>query len=139
MPGAGSLIAANWLYNVAPRRQHGDRHHAERDRVRESAGQCQRAVRCAPVQLAGQPQRLYGGGRGVARSADLYSKEPVVGASGPSSGVTVWPLLLNALMATKIRTVRGYPGTAGITLAMEWGEVAGHGRRRLGEPQGQQD
>jgi hypothetical protein len=41
------------------------------------------------------------------------------------SDVTVWPHLLNALIGTKTRTVRGYPGTAGITLAMERGEVQG--------------
>ena len=55
----------------------------------------------------------------------ICSPRILVGASGAASDVTVWPLLLNALIATKTRTVRGYPGTAGITLAMERGEVQG--------------
>jgi tripartite-type tricarboxylate transporter receptor subunit TctC len=33
--------------------------------------------------------------------------------------------LLNALIGTKIKLVKGYPGTAGIALAMERGEVEG--------------
>ena len=60
-----------------------------------------------------------------ATAADLFDKELLVGGSGAASDVTVWPVLLNALIGTRTRTVRGYPGTAGITLAMERGEVQG--------------
>jgi tripartite-type tricarboxylate transporter receptor subunit TctC len=130
MPGAGSLIAANWLYNVAPRDgtaigimpsatafenllgNASARFDARRFNWLVSLNDYTAVVavwHAAPFRT----------------TADLFSKELVVGASGASSDVTVWPLLLNALMATRIRTVRGYPGTAGITLAMERGEVQG--------------
>jgi tripartite-type tricarboxylate transporter receptor subunit TctC len=130
MPGAGSLIAANWLYNVAPRDgtaigimpsatafenllgNTSARFDARRFSWLVSLNDYTAVVavwHAAPFRTA----------------ADLFTKELLVGASGAASDVTVWPLLLNALIATKTRTVRGYPGTAGITLAMERGEVQG--------------
>jgi tripartite-type tricarboxylate transporter receptor subunit TctC len=129
-PGAGSLIAANWLYNVAPRDgtaigimpsatafekllgNASARFDARRFNWLVSLNDYTAVVavwHAAPFRTA----------------ADLFSKELVVGAGGASSDVTVWPLLLNALIATRIRTVRGYPDTAGIPLAMERGEVQG--------------
>jgi tripartite-type tricarboxylate transporter receptor subunit TctC len=130
MPGAGSLIAANWLYNVAPR-------DGTAIGIMPSA--------TAFENLLGNTSARFDGRRfnwlvslndytavvavwhasPFRTAADLFDKELLVGASGASSDVTVWPLLLNALIATKTRTVRGYPGTAGITLAMERGEVQG--------------
>ncbi len=131
MPGAGSLIAANWLANVAP-------HDGTAIAIMPSA--------TAFENLLGNPSARFDARRFAwlaslndytavvavwhaapfARAADLLSKEElVVGGSGASSDVTVWPLVLNALIGTKTRTVRGYPGTAGIMLAMERGEVQG--------------
>jgi tripartite-type tricarboxylate transporter receptor subunit TctC len=130
MPGAGSLIAANWLYNVAPRDgtaigimpsatafenllgNSSARFDARRFNWLVSLNDYTAVVavwHASPFHAA----------------ADLFSRELLVGASGAASDVTVWPLLLNALIGAKTRTVRGYPGTAGITLAMERGEVQG--------------
>src|SRR6185312_2476910 len=61
----------------------------------------------------------------VASAADMLTKDFLVGANAAASDTTVWPLLLNALIGTKIKLVKGYPGTAGIALAMERGEVEG--------------
>jgi tripartite-type tricarboxylate transporter receptor subunit TctC len=58
-------------------------------------------------------------------AADLFSKELLVGSNAPASDTTVWPLLLNALIGTKTKVVKGYAGTTGIALAMERGEVQG--------------
>jgi len=130
MPGAGSLIAANWLYNAAPK-----------DGT---------AIGIIPSATAFENLLGNAGARFDARrfnwlislndytavvavwhatpfrsAADLFTRELVVGASGAASDVAVWPLLLNALIGSRTRPVRGYPGTAGITLAMERGEVQG--------------
>jgi hypothetical protein len=56
---------------------------------------------------------------------DLIDKPSLLGASGATSDVTVWPLLLNELIGSKTKIVKGYPGTAGIALALERGEVQG--------------
>jgi tripartite-type tricarboxylate transporter receptor subunit TctC len=130
MPGAGSLIAANWLYNVAPKDgtaigimpsatafesllgNSSARFDARRFNWLVSLNDYTAVV----AVWHASPFRTV---------KDLLSQELLVGASGAASDVTVWPLLLNALIAAKTRTVRGYPGTAGITLAMERGEVQG--------------
>jgi len=51
-------------------------------------------------------------------ASDMLSKEFLLGSNAPASDTTVWPLLLNALISTRTRLVRGYSGTAGIALAM---------------------
>jgi hypothetical protein len=139
MPGAGSLIAGELALQVAPRRRHRDRHHAERHRVRESAGQCQRAVRCAPVQLAGQPQRLYGGGGGVARSAVPYRRGSLQQGAG---GRRQRAVVRRDRLAASAQSADGNQDQDRARLSghrrnhPRHGVVrgAGRGRRRLGEP-----
>ena len=58
-------------------------------------------------------------------AADMLTRELLVGSNAPASDTTVWPLLLNALIGSKVKLVKGYAGTTGITLAMERGEVQG--------------
>ena len=130
MPGAGSLIAANWLANVAPR-------DGTAIGIMPSATAFENLLGNASARFDGRRFNWlvslndYTAVAAVWHAspfhsaADLLARELLVGASGAASDVTVWPLLLNALIATKTRTVRGYPGTAGITLAMERGEVQG--------------
>ena len=130
MPGAGSLIAANWLYNVA-------------SKDGTAIGIMPSAT--AFEALLGNPSARFDARKfnwlvslndytAVAgawhatpfmTAADMLDKEFLVGASGAASDVTVWPIVLNALIGAKTKPVRGYPGTAGITLAMERGEVQG--------------
>ena len=57
--------------------RHRDRHHPKRDAVRESARQCERALRCARVQLAREPQRLHRRRGGLARRAGADRGGPV--------------------------------------------------------------
>jgi tripartite-type tricarboxylate transporter receptor subunit TctC len=130
MPGAGSLIAANWLANVAPRDG-------------TAIGIIPSAT--AFENLLGNPSARFDARKfnwlislndytavaAVWHTApfvaadDIRARELLVGASGAASDVAVWPLLLNALIGAKTKVVRGYPGTAAITLAMERGEVQG--------------
>jgi tripartite-type tricarboxylate transporter receptor subunit TctC len=130
MPGAGSLIAANWLANAAPR-----------------DGTAIGIIPSATMfeNLLGNAQARFDARKfhwlvslndytAVAAAwhetpftaaADLFAREFLVGSNAPASDTTVWPLLLNALIGTKTKVVKGYAGTAGITLAMERGEVQG--------------
>jgi tripartite-type tricarboxylate transporter receptor subunit TctC len=130
MPGAGSLIAANWLANVAPK---------------DGA-----AIAIIPsatlfANLLGNTSARFDARKlnwlvslndytaiavswhtsPVATAADMLSKDFLVGSNAPASDTTIWPLLLNALIGTKIKLVKGYHGTTGIALAMERGEVQG--------------
>jgi tripartite-type tricarboxylate transporter receptor subunit TctC len=130
MPGAGSLIAANWLANVAPK-----------------DGTAIAIIPSATLfeNLLGNAQARFDARKlhwlvslndytAVAaawhdtpfrRAEDLLSNEFLVGSNAPASDTTVWPLLLNALIGAKNKVVKGYAGTAGIALAMERGEVQG--------------
>jgi tripartite-type tricarboxylate transporter receptor subunit TctC len=130
MPGAGSLIEANWLYNVAPK---------------DGTAIGIMPSTTAFENLLGNPSARFDARRfnwlvslngytSVAAvwhetpfmsAADLFTKELLVGGNAPASDSTIWPLMLNALIGTKTKVVKGYPGTAGITLAMERGEVQG--------------
>jgi tripartite-type tricarboxylate transporter receptor subunit TctC len=59
--------------------------------------------------------------------AELTSKEVVVGATTPGTTMVDFPLLVNDLLGTKFKVVRGYQGTPQINLAIERGEVQGMG------------
>lgn len=58
---------------------------------------------------------------------DLLKHELIVGAGGATDQSYVFPTVFNRILGTKITIVPGYPGTAGIFLAMERGEVGGIG------------
>jgi tripartite-type tricarboxylate transporter receptor subunit TctC len=130
MPGAGSLLAANWLANVAPK-------DGTSLAIVPSATLFENLLGNASARF--DARKLHwlvslNDYTAVAAAwhetpfmtaADLFAQEFLVGSNAPSSDTTIWPLLLNALIGTKTKLVRGYPGTAGIALAMERGEVQG--------------
>ena len=131
MPAAGSLAAANHLYNVA----------AKDGSV---IGLLQRGMMIAhltnpagvhfdiakfnwlgslatetavTVALADAPAKT---------AADLFTKGLIVGGTTGSDPETT-PRLLNALIGTRFKIVNGYTGTNEAALAMERGEVQGIG------------
>lgn len=130
MPGAGSLAAANHLFNLAPR---------DGSVLAVIGG----AVVFEPMfgnqSAKFDPQAMsWIGGRApetalcavwhTARAttfSDLTQIETTVGGVGPGSRTNNHPLILNALAGTKLRIVSGYPGGMEISLAMERGEVDG--------------
>ena len=60
------------------------------------------------------------------RTFDDTKKQPMsVGSDGPGSSTDYFPRVLNAFFGTKFKVVRGYKGSADITLAIERGELDG--------------
>jgi tripartite-type tricarboxylate transporter receptor subunit TctC len=130
MPGAGSLIAANWLANVAPKDGTGIA-------IIPSATLFENLLGNASARFDARQLNwlvslndytavaMVWHTTPFATAADMLTKELLVGSNAPASDTTVWPLLLNALIGTKVKMVKGYPGTSGIALAMERGEVQG--------------
>ena len=51
----------------------------------------------------------------------------VIAATGPSSGAAIYPTILNNLIGTQFKVIRGYDGTKEMLLAMERGEAGGCG------------
>jgi tripartite-type tricarboxylate transporter receptor subunit TctC len=130
MPGAGSLIAANWLANVAPKDGTAIAIIPSATLFENLLGNTQarfdaRALRWLVSLNDYTAVAMAWHDTPFMTADDLLSKEFLVGSNAPASDTTVWPLLLNALIGTKTKLVRGYPGTAGISLAMERGEVQG--------------
>src|SRR5436190_9177233 len=58
---------------------------------------------------------------------DVVAKDVVVGATTPGTTMVDFPLLVNDVLGTKFKVVRGYAGTPQINLAIERGEVQGMG------------
>ena len=129
MNGAGSIVATNFITNVAP--QDGS-----------IVAGLQREI--ALVQLMGVKQAKYKAEQiqwlgslakeagvcavakhtGIKRFEDTYTKEYAVGGTGQNA-TEFWPALFNNLIVTKFKLIRGYPGTPQIHLAIQRKELDG--------------
>ena len=132
MPGAGSLIAANNLYNTAPKDG-------------TVIGLLQRGVLSAkftnPSGVRFDLARFNWVGNLSAETGvvvawhttpfnsiqDAMGQELLVAGTGPNIDTETTPRLLNALTGTRFKVISGYAGTADAILAMERGEVQGLG------------
>ena len=130
MPGAGSLVLANWLYNVAPKDG-------------TAFGMIGRGTGFDP--LLGSTKAQFDADKfnwigsmndevsvcvawhttGIRTLEQVKQKEVTVGGSGPAADTDQFPKVLNATLGTKFKLVTGYPGGNEIDLAMERGEVMG--------------
>ncbi len=131
LAGAGSRVAVNYIYNVAP--QDGtvlgtaDQSLA----VEQAMGDKQLAVDVNKLNWIGNP--VVSNNTSVSWYAsqirsvdDARVHEVTMGATGSSTS-SQYPRLMNALLGTKFKVILGYPGANDINLAMERGEVAGKG------------
>lgn len=128
MPGGGSVVAANWLYNSAPR---------------DGAAIAILQNGTAFEPLFGVTQAQYEGDKFTWLASlnklvniglvwhetsyrdlrDVFEKEIVLGSSGGNTSTL--PNMLNSLIGTKFKVVAGYKSTNDVTLAMERREVDG--------------
>lgn len=130
MPGAGGLVAANYLFSRAPRDG-------------SLIGMVGRNIPSDALMKAGSvafdPRRFnwignpeFGATVSIvasnapARSAsDLFSNEVLVGGAGAGSAVSTMPIVIRNLLGMKFKLVEGYGSQSAITLAVERGEVHG--------------
>ena len=131
MPGGGSLVAANHIFNVAPK--DGTilglvvptaplEERLGASNVRFKSAQFNWIGRLAPTTNV----TFVMAKTGVKTIQQVMERETVLGATGRSSMVAVYPTLLNHVVGTKFKIVLGYAGSAQAMLAMERGEVEGH-------------
>jgi tripartite-type tricarboxylate transporter receptor subunit TctC len=130
MPGAGSLVLANWLYNVANKdgtvfgiigRGTGFDPLLGNDAAKFDAtkfnwvGSMNNEVSiCVSWHTSG-----------ITKYEELLKKELVVGGTGPSADTDQFPKIMNGVLGTRFKIISGYPGGNDISLAMERGEVQG--------------
>ncbi|HLH96655.1 MAG TPA: tripartite tricarboxylate transporter substrate-binding protein [Xanthobacteraceae bacterium] len=130
MPGAGSLIAANYLYNKAA--QDGTVIGMVSRNIPNYALMRQPNVNYDPLKFnwIGSPEITHRGcyarsDSGIRGPDDLFTRELVVGGDGAGTALTETPVLLKNLLGMKFKLIDGYKGANGVILAMERGELQG--------------
>ena len=128
MPGAGSLVATNHLYNVAPR--DGTVIGMMSRSMPAAAVMGVPNVRFDPVKFnwLGSPEvnnlvLFINNATAIRKVTDLYDHELIVGATGPAQGITVGPVMLRNLLGMKLKMVTGYRSPGDMALASSRREV----------------
>jgi tripartite-type tricarboxylate transporter receptor subunit TctC len=135
MPGADGRLAAGYLFNVAPK-----------DGLAlavfsRSAAAAQVIDPKVPYDItkfnwignpAGENSTLVTWHTtGVRTVSDAQLKEVTIGAFGDGNA-SLTPKIMNAILGTKFKVIRGYKGGTEVNLAMESGEVGGRGSNAWG-------
>src|SRR5258705_2633099 len=131
MPGGGSLVAANHIFNVAPKDGTVLGLIVPTAPLEERLGAANVRFKAAQFnwigRLAPTPNVTFMNASAKVKTIkDALEYEAVLGATGRSSTVAIYPLSLNHIVGTKFKLVMGYTGSAEAMLAMERGEVEGH-------------
>jgi tripartite-type tricarboxylate transporter receptor subunit TctC len=131
-PGASSIVAANYVYEIAPKdgtivaavqrpipfqTLFGDAGVRFDVRKMQWLGSTTNELGVV-VAWHTAPQRTVD---------DLFKLEMVIGGNGPATDTELFPRAMNHVLGTRFRIVSGYPGQAQIALAMEREEVQGTG------------
>ncbi len=132
MPGAVGVVAANWLYNVAPK--DGTVIHAVMQGMPAFQAMGGQGVEFDAAKLQWLGNTVEGTNvvvmwhaSKIGSIADARTRQVVMGAPGTANNCVFYPLLLNALVGTHFKVITGYPGGNDVNLAMERGEVEGRG------------
>jgi tripartite-type tricarboxylate transporter receptor subunit TctC len=132
MPGASSLVLTNFLYNKAPRdgtaiavinQAMPMEQYLQTEGIAYDANKFNWIGRVTSAAETGIVWHTVP----VNRIEDVFTRETVVGGTGPTSSTVFVPYLLNNLVGTKFKVITGFTGTNEIGLAMERGEVEGSG------------
>src|SRR5882757_1434107 len=132
MPGAGQMLVANWLANVAPKDGTVMVALSQNMAVNQATGASGVKYDVRQFNWIGNTTDSPNVTNswfttGIRTIQDVMERELVVGATGTASGSFLYPYALNQLVGTKFKIVTGYPGGNDINLAMERGEVGGRG------------
>ena len=131
MPGAASLTMANYLYNVAPRDGTviglPERNLIVEPLFGDSLAKFD-ALRFSWIGSLSRTTALCFTWHtsGIKTLDDAKTHKVLLGSTGPSSGTTIFPHLLNKLFGTKFEPLIGYPDSGAIGIAMQNGEVQGY-------------
>jgi tripartite-type tricarboxylate transporter receptor subunit TctC len=132
MPGASGRIGANYLYNIAPKDGSLIALVQQSVPMAQVTGESGVQYDASRLNWIGSPILLddvlvVSHAAGVHSIEDAKKKSIVVGATTPTGTNYIYPKLTNELIGTRFRIVTGYHGAIAIKLAMERGEVEGHG------------
>ena len=130
MPGAISINAANYVFTVAPK---------DGTVIGVFGRNLPAQAMLGQANMRFDPRRFgWIGGAGfpshicvalttspVTRAEDLFTHELLMAGIGASSSPSLIPEMLNQLLGTKFKLVRGYASSSDVVLALKRGEVSG--------------
>ena len=129
-PGAGSFLAVNRVYANSPK--DGTVLGSARRRWRSTSVSARRACASRPPSSTGSAASIRSSTRDDVKTspvktiADAQRIQSTLSGTGAGSTVSIYPTVLNNMIATKFKLVMGYRGSNEGMLAMERGEVEGH-------------
>jgi tripartite-type tricarboxylate transporter receptor subunit TctC len=130
MPAAASVVAANFIYNQAPR---------DGTVIGSFSRNLASQALMGLPNIEADPRRFnWLGGyslpsrvcvnwhtSAVKTIDDLFTREMITAGGGATSSLSIMPTVINHVLGTKFRIVEGYKGIRDAALAIERGEVEG--------------
>jgi len=130
MPGAGGIIAVNYLHNAAPRDGTVFGMISRNSPYMWVAGESNIRADLTKFNWLGSPEEAnrvcaVSPTSAVKSARDLFDREVVVGGTGAGGAPSAIPRLLSNLLGMRLKLVDGYQSTSNVLLAMDRGEVDG--------------
>jgi tripartite-type tricarboxylate transporter receptor subunit TctC len=132
MPGGGHMLATNYLYNIAPKdgtvigtvNQNVPSH-----QVLDGRGVRYDATKFNWLGALDNPNALIAVWHTspIHTLEDAMKQEVITGATGDGSSGYRYPSVMNSVLGTKFKIIKGYKSTGEIFTAMERGEVQARG------------
>ena len=131
MPGGGSFIAANYIYNIAPKDGTILGLLAPTIAIDEKVGTPGVKFVTSKFNWIGRETTSVGvtmvwHTSKVHTIADAFKIPVTMAATGTGSTTAIYPNVLNHVLGTKFKLVMGYTGSSEAMLAMSRGEADGH-------------
>lgn len=128
MPGAGSIIAANYVYNVAPNDGTALGVISQGTPLEEAFGNNRVRYRSGEFNWIGRmsssvDMTLAWRTAKAKAIEDVFNTEMIIAGTGPGSTAEFMPKVLNRMVGTRFKVISGYSGATDALLAMERGEV----------------
>jgi tripartite-type tricarboxylate transporter receptor subunit TctC len=132
MPGAGSLKAANYVYNAAPKDGTYFAVVGPTLVVEQVTKPTGMKIDHRKVQYIGRMNQMntvfmVRAGEGVNTLDDAKKKQVILASTGKGDQSYMYPIMANRLVGTKFKIVMGYKGSKDMDLAVERKEAQGRG------------
>ena len=129
-PGAGGIVASNYLYNAAPRDGSVMAMVSDAVALASVIDADKTKYKVNEFIWLGAIERVNNvlgvrADTGVREFRDMLKKEVIVGGSGAGSPTSLLPALLRWLEPVKIKTIDGFTGINPIFIAIERNEISG--------------
>ena len=130
MPGGGSLVAANYIYSIAPKDGTAMAIIVRDAPLGPLTGAAGARFDATKMSWIGTPAMDTGvcianSTADVKTAEDLFTKQLILGDGGEGGGTHTYPAALASLLGMKFKLISGFPSAAEILLAMDRGEVDG--------------